>query len=151
MSLGGPKSAAVNDAVKALTDAGVHVVVAAGNEAVDACLDSPSSEPSAITVAASDADDTLAFFSNFGRCVDIIAPGVQIESVGIENDDSTQVFSGTSQASPHVAGTIALIISKSGNKTPADMADELLGLSTGDEINGLDRTTANQFLRVPDA
>ncbi|CAG8839020.1 10284_t:CDS:2, partial [Racocetra persica] len=120
--LDGLISDAINNAVKALTDAGIHVAVAAGNNAGDACESSPSSEPSAITVGAVQIDpndkekDKIAFFSNFGKCVDIFAPGLAVVSAGVFTDFDISAFSGTSQATPHVAGTIALIIAKSGNQ-----------------------------------
>ncbi|RHZ68372.1 hypothetical protein Glove_295g35 [Diversispora epigaea] len=150
MSLGGIFSQAVNDATKKLTDNGVHVVVAAGNEAADACGDSPSSELTAVTVGATEEnDDNIAFFSNIGKCVDIFAPGSNILSVGIESDTSTAIFSGTSQASPHVAGTLALMIAKDGYKSPAELTKDLLDLSTKNVVKGLDGDTSNNFLRVP--
>ncbi|CAG8797991.1 43894_t:CDS:2 [Gigaspora margarita] len=154
MSLGGPKSDALNKAVKALTDAGVHVVVAAGNKAINACLESPSSELSAITVGATeDENDHITDFSNFGKCVDIYAPGRNVEGAGIENDNATSILSGTSQATPHVAGTLTLIIAQSGNKSPAQMAVALDNLSTKGTIIFDDHianaTSKNSFLRVP--
>ncbi|CAG8712362.1 7284_t:CDS:2, partial [Cetraspora pellucida] len=162
MSLGGPKTYAINSAVKALTHAGVHVVVAAGNDADDACNISPASEPSAITVGAVDIEPTdnktnnIAYFSNFGKCVDIFAPGVHIKSAGNQDDNATLIFSGTSQATPHVSGTIALIIAKEGNKSPADMATALKTLSTTNAINfdavlGAEKDSPNNLLRVPAA
>ncbi|CAG8445947.1 5392_t:CDS:2 [Diversispora eburnea] len=150
MSLGGVFSQAVNDAAKSLTDAGVHVVAAAGNEATDACLSSPASEQSVVTVGATNnLDDGIAFFSNFGECLDIFAPGSDILSVGITSDTDIAVFSGTSQASPHVAGNLALLISKNGNKSPVDLTKDLIGLSTKNVVKGLNPDTANNFLRVP--
>lgn len=96
MSIGGSKSAALNAAVAALTRAGVTVVVAAGNENQDAANVSPASAPSAITVGAIDANDVKASFSNFGPDVDIFAPGVKVQSVGIASDTASAVLSGTS-------------------------------------------------------
>lgn len=97
MSLGGPKSKAINSAVEAIAKAGVVPVVAAGNEAQDAANDSPASAPNAITVGAIDqTDDTIASFSNFGAGVDIFAPGVDVQSVGIKSNNDSEVLSGTS-------------------------------------------------------
>lgn len=96
MSIGGSKSAALNSAVAALTRAGVTVVVAAGNENQDAANVSPASAPSAITVGAIDANDAKASFSNFGPDVDVFAPGVKVQSVGITSNTASAVLSGTS-------------------------------------------------------
>lgn len=150
MSLGGGFSQAVNDAVVKLTDAGVHVVVAAGNEAEDACKSSPASELSAITVGATELDsDDITDFSNRGKCVDIFAPGRDIQGAGIENDNAKAVFSGTSQASPHVAGTVALLIAEDGNETPEDMAKKLEDLSTKGVVKGREDGDPDSFLRTP--
>jgi len=159
MSLGGAFSQAVNDAVKELTTAGVHVVVAAGNEAQDACNDSPASAPEAITVAALEDNpkaDLNADFSNFGKCVDIFAPGRNIKSVKANTKNGIAIFSGTSQATPHVVGTVALLIAQGGNKSPAAMSKAIVDLSTKNTVKlnpkadpaSLDDTTTN-LLKVP--
>ena len=108
MSLGGGFSQAVNDAVDKLVDAGITTVVAAGNSNTDACTSSPASAPRAITVGATASDDKRAGFSNYGRCVDIFAPGVGIKSAWIGGDNAENTISGTSMATPHVAGVAAL-------------------------------------------
>lgn len=97
MSIGGSKSTALNNAVAALVRAGVTCVVAAGNENVDAASTSPASATAAITVAALDAStDAKASFSNFGASVDIWAPGVKVQSVGITSNTASAILSGTS-------------------------------------------------------
>ncbi|CAG8706514.1 37271_t:CDS:2, partial [Gigaspora margarita] len=151
MSLGGGRNQAVNDAVKALTNMGIHVVVAAGNSAADSCSFSPASEPSAICVGATeDTSDAVTDFSNFGTCVNIFAPGRNIQSAWITSKNSTSILSGTSMATPHVTGTIALIIAKSGNLPPAQMKEALDNLATPDiiPVNTL-KQSPNRFLRVP--
>ncbi|KAM5450690.1 subtilisin-like serine protease [Microsporum audouinii] len=108
MSLGGPRSEATNRAAKAISDAGIFLAVAAGNDNADSQHDSPASEPSVCTVAASAEDDTKASFSNWGQAVDVFAPGMHITSDKPGN--GTAVLSGTSMASPHVCGLGAYLI-----------------------------------------
>lgn len=105
LSLAGGKSTVVNAAMDALVDAGLVVVVAVGNSHVDACTQSPASATKPVKVAASDSKDQFASFSNWGTCVDIIAPGVIIQSSAPYNKMIT--MSGTSMSSPLVAGIIA--------------------------------------------
>ena len=100
MSLGGGKSTSLNMAVANAVNAGVHVVVAAGNENTNACTKSPASEPKAITVGSIDDNDDRSSFSNTGTCVDIYAPGSSIKAAWIYSDTSTRTISGTSMASP---------------------------------------------------
>ena len=111
MSLGGGASSALDTAVNNLINDGVIVVVAAGNSRQDACKSSPARVPAPITVAASDVNDIFASFSNRGKCVDIIAPGFGIASAWIGSNTATNTISGTSMASPHVAGAVARALS----------------------------------------
>ncbi|SDD51001.1 S8 family serine peptidase [Glycomyces harbinensis] len=127
MSLGGGYSASLNNAVEAAVDAGVTFAVAAGNEDQDACNVSPASAPSAITVAASDNTDTRAYFSNFGSCVDVFAPGVGITSAWHSSNTATNTISGTSMASPHVAGAVAVYL----GLNPGATTDEVAAWVTG--------------------
>ncbi|EWZ29039.1 peptidase S8/S53 domain-containing protein [Fusarium oxysporum Fo47] len=129
ISFGGGYSAAANEAVKAATDAGLTVVVSAGNEADDASFWSPGSAASAITVGASDAFDWRAPFSNFGTSVDIFAPGVGILSSWHLSDSSSRYLSGTSMSAPHVAGLAAYFISKEGIQGSAAVTKRILGAS----------------------
>ncbi|CAG8510255.1 3288_t:CDS:2 [Cetraspora pellucida] len=150
MSLGGGFSQITNNAVEELVKKGVHVVVAAGNSATDACTFSPASAPDAIAVGATNTStDAIASFSNFGSCVCIFAPGTNIQAAGRQSSTALSSYSGTSQATPHVAGTVALIISYIGNKSPAQMKVELNNLSTKDAVTGNISTSPNRFLRVP--
>ncbi|CAM1500611.1 Fc.00g097730.m01.CDS01 [Cosmosporella sp. VM-42] len=112
MSLGGSYTAALNDAVQAATDAGLTVVVAAGNSGDDASFYSPSSAPSAITVGAVDPTNFRTWFSNYGSSVDIFAPGSGILSAWHLSDTASRYLAGTSMASPHVAGLAAYFITK---------------------------------------
>jgi subtilisin family serine protease len=108
LSIGGSKSDAVNDSVERLVNEGITVVVAAGNERTDACTRSPASAVNAITVGATDIGDAKASYTNFGSCVDINAPGSLITGGWFLSNTSTRTISGTSMASPHVAGAAAV-------------------------------------------
>lgn len=135
MSLGGGASAAVDRAVQSAVNAGVVTVVAAGNENMNACNSSPAREDSAITVASTDRNDNRSSFSNFGTCVDLFAPGTQITSAGIRNPSDAVVLSGTSMASPHVAGHAAKMLSQG---VAADLVpSQLLIQSTPDVVKNV--------------
>ena len=126
LSLGAGMSQALNDAVEAAVRAGITVVVAAGNSDEDACNTSPASEPSAITVGATTIFDTRASYSNFGPCLDLFGPGSDIVSAANNGQDSYQTLSGTSMASPHVAGVAALYLGVNPDATPSEVRDSLV-------------------------
>lgn len=119
MSLGGVYTQSVNDAVKAATDAGITVVAAAGNDNADISSFSPASAPSAITVGAIDQQDQRADFSNWGPGVDVFAPGVLVLSAYNGSDGDSAWMSGTSMATPHVAGLAAYFIAREGREGSA--------------------------------
>ena len=121
MSLGGTPSNVLDSAVQAMIADGITVVVAAGNEAQPTCSVSPARVPAAITVAASEIDDDDADYSNYGSCNDLFAPGSAILSAGITSDVASATKSGTSMASPHVAGAVALILEAKPLATPAEV------------------------------
>ncbi|MET7280907.1 S8 family serine peptidase [Kribbella sp. NPDC005582] len=146
MSLGGGADNALDAAVKASVGAGITYAVAAGNESADACTTSPAREPSAITVGATDDQDKKATFSNWGKCVDLFGPGVDIESVGISGPDSTAKMSGTSMATPHVTGAIALYLAEHPDAKPADVATALVGASTPDKVGDPGTGSPNKLL-----
>ncbi|MCP3138812.1 S8 family peptidase [Pyxidicoccus xibeiensis] len=134
MSLGGDVDQALDDAVRRSIAAGVTYVVAAGNEDKDACKHSPARTPEAITVAATDSKDGRASFSNWGDCVDVFAPGNKITSSWHYGDKETRELSGTSMASPHVAGVAALFLELNPTATPETVAGELFANSTTDIV-----------------
>ncbi len=109
--------------------------MAAGNEGQDACDVSPASEPSAITVGATDETDSATAWSNWGECVDILAPGADITSAWIDGDDAANTISGTSMAAPHVAGVAALFLEANPEATPEEVADALTANALQDVVS----------------
>ena len=150
LSLGGHKSWSVNRAVQSLIDQGVTVVVAAGNSHKDACEFSPASVPAAITVSATDRNDVISSFANYGECVDIFAPGTDIMSTWNGKDHDTSLSSGTSMACPHVLGAVALHLENHPDATPAEVRQAILSSATQAEIGGLPRGTTKRMLNVAD-
>jgi len=145
MSLGGGFSQTENNAVTAAINAGVVFVVAAGNENTDACTKSPASTPGALTVAATGnyqtpsnpVNDVRASFSNYGSCVDLFAPGVSIVSANYSGTTGSTSMSGTSMASPHVAGVAALYRGQNPSWTPAQVASALLANASNGRVSDL--------------
>ncbi|MFF0077712.1 S8 family serine peptidase [Streptomyces sp. NPDC005494] len=134
-SLGGPASSAVDDAFDALAAEGTLPVVAAGNEDQDACDVSPARAEGVIAIGASDDQDRQATFSNWGTCVWQYAPGVDIVSAKLGGGSTT--LSGTSMASPHVAGVAALYKEQNPSASPQEVADWLAAEATPDVLTGL--------------
>ncbi|HXY41078.1 MAG TPA: S8 family peptidase, partial [Vicinamibacteria bacterium] len=127
-------SNALDLAVSGSIGSGVTYTVAAGNTTSDACAASPARVPEALTVAASTRDDQRAGFSNFGSCVDLFAPGESITSAWATSDTASSVLSGTSMASPHVAGAAALYLQTHPTATPAQVAQAILAAATEGRI-----------------
>ncbi|SPO02014.1 related to Cuticle-degrading protease [Cephalotrichum gorgonifer] len=141
MSLGGSKSAAVNQAAAALVDAGVFLAVAAGNESADAEDSSPASEPSVCTVGATDDADAMSYFSNFGAIVDIFAPGSDILSAWIGGPSETNTISGTSMATPHIAGLGAYLLGL--GQSAGDLCSYIAETANTDVLSGIPSGTVN--------
>lgn len=150
MSLGGGRSKVLDRAVDAAVEAGIHFAVAAGNDARDACQYSPAASQNAVTVGASSIDDSMAWFSNHGKCVDVFGPGKDITSAWIGSTVATNTISGTSMASPHVAGLLTLFLSQPQHedKTPKELKDFVIELSSKGMVTGLPiwSKTANRLI-----
>lgn len=138
MSLGGGKSQAVDSAATRLYNAGIPLIVAAGNDAqADACDGSPSGAQGTFTVGASDINDSIAYFSSWGQCVDAFAPGVDIVSAWKGSSTATNTISGTSMATPHVVGITALLLSSDSSLTSVQAVyNKLIQLSTANVVSG---------------
>ncbi|MEV4196206.1 S8 family peptidase [Streptomyces toxytricini] len=148
MSLGGGADEALDSAVKRAIAAGVTFAVAAGNESADAGQKSPARVPEAITVASSTEGDEQSGFSNFGAVVDLYAPGSEITSAWHDSDTATKRISGTSMASPHVAGAAAVHLAANPSATPKDIAAALSAAATSGAVKNPSTGTANKLLKV---
>jgi subtilisin family serine protease len=146
MSLGGGASTSLDTAVRNSIAAGVTYAVAAGNSNQNASNSSPARVAEAITVGSSTINDARSSFSNFGSVVDIFAPGSSIQSAWINSDTSTATLSGTSMASPHVAGVAARIKQTNPGASPATVRNEIVNQATLNRLTGIPSGTANRLL-----
>lgn len=151
MSLGGGASTALDDAVKRSVASNVSYAVAAGNgnaggKAQNACNYSPARVPEAITVGATDKTDTKASWSNYGSCLDLFAPGVSITSSWSTSNTATNTISGTSMATPHVAGVAALYLSGHPSATPAQVRDAMVAATTSGVVQNAGTSSPNKLL-----
>jgi len=134
MSLGGGAFAPLDQAVAAASAAGVTVVVAAGNDDQNACNSSPARAASAITVGATDDSDARAWFSNWGSCVDLFAPGVDVLSSWSTSDSATNTISGTSMATPHVTGIASRYLQRHPTATPSQVTAAVKAAATRGKV-----------------
>jgi len=149
MSLGGSGAdPGYTTSIGAASNAGITVVVAAGNSNGDACNFSPAFTPLAITVGSTDSLSRRSSFSNYGTCVQIWAPGSSIVSAGISSDTSSRSLSGTSMACPHVSGAAALVLERNPSFLAPKVLEELLNTARTDEISGLFGSDTNKELFV---
>jgi subtilisin family serine protease len=148
MSLGGGANAALDLAVRNSIASGITYVIAAGNNNRDACGVSPARVPEAITVGSSNADDRRSSFSNYGRCLDLFAPGENITSAWSSSNTALHTISGTSMAAPHVAGAAALYLQSNPSASPASVHSHILSNATWNRLSHIGAWSHNRLLHT---
>ena len=146
MSLGGGASTALDDAVRNSVASGVTYALAAGNSNANACFSSPARVSQALTVGSSTNTDARSSFSNFGTCVDLFAPGSSITSAWHTGDTATNTISGTSMASPHVAGAAALYLATDPAALPATVHAAVVNNASVNKLSGIGTGSPNRLL-----
>ncbi|MGW4896328.1 S8 family serine peptidase [Kitasatospora sp. NPDC004240] len=148
VSIGGDTDQSVNDAVARSIAAGVTYAVAAGNSNTNACTSSPAALGAAITVGATDRNDARASYSNYGTCLDLFGPGSDIVSASNSGNSSSTTMSGTSMATPHVAGAAALLLSANPGWTPQQVRDQLVANTVAGKVTNPGSGSPNKLLNV---
>jgi len=146
MSLGGSASTTLVTAVENSISAGIVYAVAAGNDNTNACNYSPANAPNAITAGATTSTDARASFSNWGTCVDIFAPGNTITAAWIGAKNAVRTISGTSMASPHIAGAAAIVLSVNPSWNPQRVKDDLIFGATNGVLTNVGTGSPNRLL-----
>jgi subtilisin family serine protease len=149
MSLGGGASTALDNAVTNSIDSGVTYAVAAGNDGLNACSYSPARAAAAITVGSTTSTDARSSFSNYGTCLDVFAPGSSITSSWNTSDTATNTISGTSMATPHVAGVAALYLQGNTGASAATVRDAIVNTSTANVVTNAGTGSPNRLLYSP--
>jgi subtilisin family serine protease len=148
MSLGGGASTTLDNAVANSVASGITYAVAAGNSNANACNASPARVASALTVGATTNTDARASYSNFGTCVNIFAPGSSIAAPWYTSNTATNTISGTSMASPHVAGAAALVLGANPSYTPSQVGTYLINNATTGVVTSPGTGSPNRLLFV---
>ena len=146
MSLGGGASSALDTAVNNLHNAGVAIAVAAGNENQNACNVSPARAANAITTGSTTSSDARSSFSNYGTCVDLFAPGSSILSAWHTSNTATNTISGTSMASPHVAGVAALYKQANPSASSTTIRNAIVNNATTGVVSNAGTGSPNRLL-----
>lgn len=146
MSLGGGASSALDNAVNASINAGVTYAVAAGNDNRNACNYSPARVANAITVGSTTSSDGRSSFSNYGNCVNVFAPGSSITAAWYTSNSATNTISGTSMASPHVAGVAALYLADNPSASPAQVKNAIESTASTGKISNVGSGSPNRLL-----